>query len=74
MDQRIQNGHFVEGHGDLRPEHVCLTHPIEIIDCLEFDRNLRLHDPVGKAAPFLIERREFRESHSDTPGRPPVLR
>jgi len=36
---------MVEAHGDLRPEHVCLTDPIELIDRLEFDRLLRLLDP-----------------------------
>ncbi|RYE46683.1 MAG: hypothetical protein EOP24_14650 [Hyphomicrobiales bacterium] len=45
---RAANGWIVEGHGDLRPEHVCLTTPPQIIDCLEFDRNMRLLDPYDE--------------------------
>ena len=39
---RLAEGHVVEGHGDLRPEHVFLGEPPAVIDCLEFDRALRL--------------------------------
>lgn len=46
--ERIAQGRIVEGHGDLRPEHVCLVHPPRIIDCLEFDRNMRLLDPYDE--------------------------
>lgn len=46
--ERIANGKIVEGHGDLRPEHICLRQPPEIIDCLEFDRNMRLLDPYDE--------------------------
>jgi aminoglycoside phosphotransferase family enzyme len=45
VEQRIACGAMVEAHGDLRPEHVCLIDPIELIDRLEFDRSLRLLDP-----------------------------
>ena len=43
--QRAQRGIIVEGHGDLRPEHVCLEETPVIFDRLEFDRDLRLADP-----------------------------
>lgn len=42
---RAAQGEVVEGHGDLRPEHVCLTAAPVVIDCLEFNRLLRLVDP-----------------------------
>jgi aminoglycoside phosphotransferase family enzyme len=42
---RVADGRIVEGHGDLRPEHVCLENPPVIIDCLEFAPGLRLVDP-----------------------------
>lgn len=42
---RSDRQEIVEGHGDLRPEHVFLTRPVTIIDCLEFDRLLRIIDP-----------------------------
>ncbi len=38
----------VDAHGDLRPEHVCLEREPVVIDCLEFDRSLRLLDPVSE--------------------------
>lgn len=46
--ERIARGWIVEGHGDLRPEHVCLGPAPQIIDCLEFDRNMRLLDPYDE--------------------------
>ncbi|HSJ31643.1 MAG TPA: hypothetical protein VK933_09420 [Longimicrobiales bacterium] len=47
---RARARRIVEAHGDLRPEHVCLTHPPVIIDCLEFRRDFRLLDPVDELA------------------------
>lgn len=48
LKERVETGRVVEGHGDLRPEHVCLGQPPGIIDCLEFNRRLRLVDPVDE--------------------------
>jgi len=45
---RARRGLIVEGHGDLRPEHVWLGEPLQIIDCLEFDRDFRLVDPFDE--------------------------
>ena len=45
MERRIAEGRIVEGHGDLRPEHVCLSQQPQIIDCLEFSRAMRMVDP-----------------------------
>jgi aminoglycoside phosphotransferase family enzyme len=39
---------LVDGHGDLRPEHVCLNTPPVIIDCLEFSERLRQVDPFDE--------------------------
>ncbi|MEO8063517.1 MAG: hypothetical protein ABI821_12315 [Pseudomonadota bacterium] len=44
----------VDGHGDLRGEHVCLF-PLAVIDCLEFDRRLRLLDPHEDLALLALE-------------------
>lgn len=41
--QRIEEGRIVEGHGDLKPDHICLDPPV-VIDCLEFSKNLRTLD------------------------------
>ena len=45
----------VDAHGDLRAEHVCLTDPPMVIDCLEFNRSLRLHDPVSDLSFLSLE-------------------
>jgi aminoglycoside phosphotransferase family enzyme len=44
LAQRAAGGCVVEAHGDLRPEHIYLDDSPAIIDCLEFDRDLRVLD------------------------------
>jgi aminoglycoside phosphotransferase family enzyme len=44
LDSRVARGCVVEAHGDLRPEHILVTDPPAVIDCLEFDRELRILD------------------------------
>jgi len=44
LEARASGGCIVEAHGDLRPEHIFPGPPPSIIDCLEFDRNLRILD------------------------------
>src|SRR5262245_55794996 len=44
FDDRVQSGKIVEAHGDLRPEHICMERLPVIIDCLEFNRGLRVLD------------------------------
>jgi len=82
--QRLVSGRVVEGHGDLRPEHICLGSTPHIIDCLEFRADLRFLDPVEELAFLTMECdrmgargigpvlfRHYRLSARDTP--PPVL-
>ncbi|WP_267874734.1 hypothetical protein [Telluria antibiotica] len=38
LDERVRLRRIVEGHGDLRPEHICLAPQVCVIDCLEFAR------------------------------------
>ncbi len=52
---RAAGGRFGEGHGDLRPEHVYIGDPPCVIDCLEFDRDLRLLDPVEELEYLALE-------------------
>jgi len=56
FDRRVRARRIVEGHGDLRPEHVCMLpeRPV-FIDCLEFDRTLRLLDPADELAYLALE-------------------
>jgi aminoglycoside phosphotransferase family enzyme len=55
FDERIKSGRIVEGHGDLRPEHVCLEPKLPIIDCLEFSRDLRIVDTADEFAFLMLE-------------------
>lgn len=52
---RAAAGCVVEGHGDLRPEHFYLGKPAAIIDCLEFDRELRVMDRAEELCFFELE-------------------
>lgn len=51
----LRGARVVEAHGDLRPEHVCIAHPVCVIDCLEFNRDLRLLDPAEEIAFLALE-------------------
>jgi len=55
IENRIRRGLIVEGHGDLRPEHVCLVDPVQIIDCLEFNRAMRMIDPYDEVGYLGLE-------------------
>lgn len=55
LDERVETGRIVEGHGDLRPEHICLEDAPVIIDCLEFNRDFRLLDAASELAFLAIE-------------------
>jgi uncharacterized protein len=55
LAERVLMRRIVDGHGDLRPEHVCLGDPVRIIDCLEFNRRLRMVDPFDEIAFLCVE-------------------
>lgn len=55
LDARVAQGRIVEGHGDLRPEHVCLTPEPVVIDCLEFKRDFRILDPLDELGYLALE-------------------
>lgn len=59
FDARIRDGHIVEGHGDLRAEHVCIAGDITVIDCLEFSRELRTLDAADEIAFLALECERF---------------
>jgi aminoglycoside phosphotransferase family enzyme len=52
---RVRERHIVDGHGDLRPEHIWLGDPVIIIDCLEFNAQLRAVDPFDEIAYLCVE-------------------
>lgn len=51
----VRADRLIEGHGDLRPEHVCLETKPVIFDCLEFNREFRIVDPVDELAFLSME-------------------
>lgn len=55
LRKRAAAQYIREGHGDLRPEHVyCDGTPI-VMDCLEFNRRLRMLDPVDELSYLTME-------------------
>jgi len=57
--QRIHDRRLVEGHGDLRPEHIYVNGTPRIIDCVEFRPDLRRGDPVSELAFLGLECRRL---------------
>lgn len=50
INGRVEAGRVIEGHGDLRPEHICLTEPPAIFDCIEFSQEFRTLDVADELA------------------------
>ncbi len=51
LERRVARGRAVDGHGDLRPDHVVLHNGRwGIIDCVEFTPRLRRIDPLSDLA------------------------
>jgi aminoglycoside phosphotransferase family enzyme len=81
FDERIRAGKIIEGHGDLRPEHVCLEETPVVIDCLEFNRGLRILDAASELTFLALECERlgapeageiiFRRYEEETGDRPP---
>ena len=57
FDDRVCDGRIVEGHGDLRPEHIYLTQPLgpTIIDCVEFSTEYRQIDVLDELSFLAME-------------------
>lgn len=53
--QRAEERKLLEGHGDLRPEHICLEDKPVIFDCLEFNRELRIVDSIDEISSLSME-------------------
>lgn len=62
FENRVTMGKIIEGHGDLKPEHICLTDPPIIIDRLEFSEELRTLDPLDELNYLLMECTMLRRS------------
>lgn len=55
LRERAAGQHIVDGHGDLRPDHVFVLQPPVVIDCLEFNPTLRQVDPFDELAYLGLE-------------------
>jgi aminoglycoside phosphotransferase family enzyme len=55
LTDRVRHRLILDGHGDLRPEHIWLTSPFPIIDCLEFNTRLRTLDALDELAFLHLE-------------------
>jgi aminoglycoside phosphotransferase family enzyme len=55
FEHRAAENRIVEGHGDLRPEHICMEPRPVFIDCLEFRRDYRILDPADELAFLSME-------------------
>jgi len=55
LAQRVHHRLVLDGHGDLRPEHIWLSSSFPIIDCLEFNARLRASDALDEIAFLHLE-------------------
>ena len=55
LEGRAAEGFLVDGHGDLKPEHVCFQNGVVIFDRLEFSTRLRQVDPVDEIGYLAME-------------------
>ena len=55
LDDRVCDGRIVEGHGDLRPEHIYLNPAPTIIDCIEFNPSFRQVDVLDELGFLAME-------------------
>lgn len=66
LQKRVEQGRIIDGHGDLRCENVCMTDPVTVFDCVEFEPLFRCGDAMNDLS-FLLMDLEFR-------GRPDLAR
>jgi predicted kinase len=52
---RVRDGRVVDGHGDLRPEHIYIDGSPKIIDCIEFSSEFRTIDVADELAFLTME-------------------
>lgn len=50
FNRRIAEGKIKDCHGDLHLEHICITDPIGIFDCIEFNERFRYSDTAADIA------------------------
>ncbi len=58
FEERAKRGRLRDGHGDLHLDSICVTDPIRIFDCIEFNERFRYQD-VAEEVAFLAMDLEF---------------
>jgi aminoglycoside phosphotransferase family enzyme len=58
FERRVAEGRIRDGHGDLHAASICLTSPLAIFDCIEFNDRYRCGDVAAEVA-FLAMDLEF---------------
>lgn len=57
LKRRLAEGRAVDGHGDLHARNICLTDPIAVYDCIEFQPAFRCADVALEHAFLLMDLR-----------------
>lgn len=56
LDSRVNDGYVIDGHGDLRLEHVYIQNgEFGLIDCIEFNKRFRYNDVMSEIAFLCME-------------------
>ncbi len=55
FEVRLKNNRVIDGHGDLRPEHICMEDPPIIFDCIEFNKEFRQVDVADELCFLAME-------------------
>lgn len=55
LERRVREGRIIDGHGDLRPEHIYVLEPPVAIDCIEFNDEFRQLDAADELAFLAME-------------------
>ncbi|PLX71023.1 MAG: gluconate kinase [Denitrovibrio sp.] len=56
LDQRVKDGFVIDGHGDLRLEHIYIEgSQFGLIDCIEFNKRFRYNDVMSEIAFLCME-------------------
>jgi aminoglycoside phosphotransferase family enzyme/predicted kinase len=55
FEARVSDGRIIDGHGDLRPEHICLSGTPVVFDCIEFNAEFRRIDVIDEIAFLIME-------------------
>lgn len=60
--ERILENRIKDCHGDMHMEHICVTKPVIIFDCIEFNKRFRYSDTAADIA-FLAMDLDFNKRH-----------